>query len=52
MRADHTDDQILNSLYAKEHSVRHRTVVSSWLAQISDRGRGHQRSRDFPQLDL
>jgi len=29
MRADHPDDQILNSLYAKEHPVRHRTVVSS-----------------------
>jgi len=29
MRADHADDQILNSLYAKEHSVRHQTVGSS-----------------------
>jgi len=39
MRADHPDDQILNSLYAKEHPVRHRTVVSS-----------NQRSRTRPSL--
>ena len=48
MPSDHADDQILNSMYAR--GIGYGT--EQLLAQISHRGRGHQRSRDFPQRDL